>query len=94
MSYDTSETINPCVDCISLAICCRMKSSELIMKCDDIRSFLTEGQSMEIEHQDPHPGVPFGSHYDITLPRYIIKFNQDNVDIVHSYFRKVQALGI
>lgn len=80
---------NPCVDCISLAICCHLKTTDMLLKCDPFRAFVTEGQQMVL---DTSGGI---EHIDtFKTPRFIIKLNQDNVDIVHSYYRKVKALGI
>ena len=84
--------INPCVDCISLAICCHMKTGDLVMKCDDIRAFLLESSKVETQYEAPPPETP--EQYNFAIPRYLIRLNQGNVDIVHSYFRKVKALGI
>ena len=78
----------PCVDCMKVAICCHLKTGDMITKCDDIRSFVIENQKLEVEHdQYPEPGPP--DHFRI--PKYIIKLNQENVDILHCYLRKVRA---
>jgi len=79
----------PCKDCMKVAICCHLTSGELIQKCDDARSLILEGSEMKIEDSHIKRFSKIPAEYQ--MPTYTIKLNQKNVDLIHSYFRKVRA---